>query len=493
MKKTVALFAMLAGSLTTSACATSNPSVSVVESAKRTAETPITFKANSGEEVAAFEGAFTVPENRADPDSRTLTLKYVRFPATGNASGSPIVYLAGGPGGSGIGTAKRQRFPLFMAMRAFGDVIAFDQRGTGASNDAPRCVSSIVLDDAANTPDAAYIASQKNALKECLGFWKAKGIDVRGYTTPQSVADLDALRRHLKAEKISLWGISYGSHLSLAALKSIDDHIDRVVIASAEGLDQTVKLPARTDAYFARLQDAINTQPGAKAMFSDINGLMHYVHQQLEAKPLLLNVPQRDGTTSPFLFQRRDMQLIASAMISDPQNAAMLIQLYGAMAAGITEPVAGLMSRFYTPNEPISFGMMSVMMDVASGTSDTRRHLIEEQAKTSLLAGFLNQPVAFEDIDPSLVLSENFRKAPVSDTPVLLLSGTLDGRTYLESQKEAIAGLRNRQIVTVKNAGHNLFMSSPEVTEVIEQFMRGETVGKKTIEIELPDFSAIPR
>ena len=81
----------------------------------------------------------------------------------------------------------------------------------------------------------------------------------------------------------------------------------------------------------------------------------------------------------------------------------------------------------------------------------------------------------------------------ISQTPLLLLWGTLDGRTYLESQAEAISGLSNAQTVTIVNAGHNLFMSSPEVTEVIEQFMRGETLKTHEITVDLPDFSAMPR
>ena len=103
----------------------------------RPGETAIVFESEAGDTVDAFEGSLTVPENHSVPDSRDITLKYVRFPATGNASGAPIVYLSGGPGGSGIQTAKHRRFPLFMVMREFGDVIALDQRGTGASNDLP--------------------------------------------------------------------------------------------------------------------------------------------------------------------------------------------------------------------------------------------------------------------------------------------------------------------------------------------------------------------
>src|SRR5262249_55548278 len=66
-------------------------------------EEPFIFAANSGESVEAFRGGFEVPENRSDPQSRMIPIRYVRFPATGENPGSPIVYLAGGPGAPGIG------------------------------------------------------------------------------------------------------------------------------------------------------------------------------------------------------------------------------------------------------------------------------------------------------------------------------------------------------------------------------------------------------
>ncbi|MGJ8537399.1 MAG: hypothetical protein ACSHW2_09620, partial [Parasphingopyxis sp.] len=57
-------------------------------------ETPMTFEAQNGDTVAAFQGTVSVPENRSAQNGRTLTLHYVRFPATGDTLGSPIVYLA---------------------------------------------------------------------------------------------------------------------------------------------------------------------------------------------------------------------------------------------------------------------------------------------------------------------------------------------------------------------------------------------------------------
>src|ERR1044071_8810610 len=94
---------------------------------------PYQFKTLDGTVVPAEMGEFQVPENRTRPGSRAITIRFVRFKSTAAKPGVPIVYLAGGPGGSGIGTAMAERFPLFMALREFGDVIAYDQRGTNQS------------------------------------------------------------------------------------------------------------------------------------------------------------------------------------------------------------------------------------------------------------------------------------------------------------------------------------------------------------------------
>lgn len=453
-------------------------------------EEPFQFEANSGETVEAFRGNFKVPENRADPDSREITLHYVRFPATGENPGAPIVYLAGGPGGSGIATAKRRRFPLFMAMREFGDVIAFEQRGTGESNDTPECVSSIFIPDDEGLSENETLGRLRRSVDECRRFWDDEGIDLRGYTTVESARDLDALRRHLGAYKVTLWGISYGTHLAFAALKEIDNsHIDRLVLASAEGLDQTVKLPSRTDAYFARLQAAVDTQPAAKAAYPDIDALMRQVHAKLEQKPVMLQLPTQDGGAADFLLQKKVMQRLASAMISDPERAVMLLQLYMAADAGMYEPIAGLLARFVTPGEPISWQAMPLAMDVASGVSGERLARVEREAETALLGDLLNFPMpqldgALADMD----LGDDFRTAPKSHVPALLLTGTLDGRTYPESQQEAVAGLTDVTTVTIVNAGHNLFMSSPDVTAVIQKFMRGEAIMDSEITIDLPVF-----
>lgn len=471
-----------------SSSATKTPNTNVAQATVAPSETPITFEDMKGNKTDAFRGHFIVPENRSNPESRKIRLEYVRFPATTKTAGAPIVYLAGGPGGSGINTAKRQRFPLFMAMRQFGDVIAFDQRGTGASNnDLSKCESGIIVSDKKSISDAKYGDMYKQAADICLEFWAGKNIDVLGYTTQESVQDLDALREHLGVPKISLWGISYGSHLSLAALKTMDDRIDRVVLASVEGLNQTVKSPKETDKYFARLQEAINTVPELKSAYPDLVPMMRRVQARLETNPMRMTVPFKKAGSYEYVLDKNDLQMMGSGMISDPKWALYLAEIYGGLDKGNTGPLIGVLSEFFEPDENISFLPMTFAMDVASGITDARLEQVNHEAKTGLVGSYLNFPMPLLNKHvPNLDLGDEFRQKPTSNVPTLVLSGTLDGRTYVQSQADAVSDMPNVERVIIKNAGHNLFMTSPEVTTRIEAFMRGEKSDVTEIIVPFP-------
>jgi pimeloyl-ACP methyl ester carboxylesterase len=91
-----------------------------------------------------------------------------------------------------------------------------------------------------------------------------------------------------------------------------------------------------------------------------------------------------------------------------------------------------------------------------------------------------------------LDLGDGFRTAPQGDTPILLLSGTLDGRTYPDSQRAALAGMSDVDWVIVENAGHNLYMTTPDVHVVMHAFMEGGSVDGERIIAPLPDLTELP-
>ena len=88
-----------------------------------------------------------------------------------------------------------------------------------------------------------------------------------------------------------------------------------------------------------------------------------------------------------------------------------------------------------------------------------------------------------------LDLGDDFRAPPKSVLPTLVLTGTLDGRTYPAEQRASVAGMRNVTTVTIENAGHNLFMLSPEIVETIGAFFKGDAGEERTIAIDAPSFA----
>ena len=174
---------------------------------------PYVFEAR-GQKIDAEYGWITVPESHYEPNGETIRLPFVRFRATTPNPGTPLVYLSGGPGSPGIGIAKSIRFDLFMKLRAAGDVIVLDQRGTGDAEPSLLYEGSweVPLDRPADYDE--WTPGVKSKIAEAVAHFKARGIHLEHYNTKENAADVDALRRALGLEKISLWGTSYGTHLS---------------------------------------------------------------------------------------------------------------------------------------------------------------------------------------------------------------------------------------------------------------------------------------
>ncbi len=436
---------------------------------------PYVFTARNGTKVDAELGKFEVPENRAHPGSRKITISFVRFKSTSPNPGEPIVYLAGGPGGSGVGTAQGPRFPLFMALREVADVIALDQRGVNLSNSIPPCKP-------ANrpTPDqaitrAAIVDYYRTALTTCFDEWVAKGVDIDGYTTRESAQDIEDLRRALGVEKVNLWGISYGSHLGLAMLKYHPKSVRRVVLAGIEGLDETVKMPSDTDAYFARVQAVIDADPKAKAVYPDLAGLMRRVHEKLNATPAQATFTP-SGASAPLtiMFDGFVVQLLASQSIADPSGVARAPLLYLALDKGDYTRAGQLLYGQFFARPPVFFGMGEAM-DLASGITKARLARVEQEARTSLLGDALNFPMPHVlGIRPGIDLGDGFRAPVKSDVPTLFISGTLDGRTSPDAARETLKGFSHGQQMIVENGGHNIYEADPRIGEIVLAYFKGQ-------------------
>lgn len=436
-------------------------------------------------EVAAEMGHLLVPERHGAPGERRIRLRYVRFPrAAGVAPGPnhPIVYLAGGPGGSGVWSAAGDRFPLVERLREIADVIAFDQRGTWGTEPNMICPGSwsYPLDRPA---DPALLREvMRPFLEECHRHWGSQA-DLSAYNTLESVGDLEALRRALGAEKLTLWGISYGTHLGLAYLRTHPQRVDRAILAGVEGPDHTYKSPRRIEAVLRRVDEAIRADPAASRAVPDFLGSIESLLARLEEEPATVEIEDPEsGERVAVVVGAEDLRRAVFATLGEREDIEEMLLHAVPILEGDLSPLARFAVGWRSGNRA---RVMSLSMDCASGLSPQRAAAIREEAPATLLGDRSAGLAATCSLWPVEDLGDAYRSPLASDVPVLFISGSLDVKTPPENAEEILAGFSNGRHLVVAGGSHDddLFLASPAILDSMVEFLRG---GEPAERVELP-------
>ncbi len=195
----------------------------------RTSEIALRPCTLGGGVVEARCGTFRVPENRALAGGRTIPLRVAVVPARdGGSSPDPLVYLAGGPGGSAIADAAGVQ-QIFAGLDESRDIVLVDQRGTGSSNrlecPLPR------------TPLGTSAAAIRAYVRSCLARFDA---DVRQYTTAPAMEDLADVIRALGYDQVDVYGLSYGATAAQYLLAQHPELVRTAILDGATLLDVPV-------------------------------------------------------------------------------------------------------------------------------------------------------------------------------------------------------------------------------------------------------------
>jgi pimeloyl-ACP methyl ester carboxylesterase len=423
----------------------------------------------------AEEGYLRVPVRHAAPGADSIRIHFVRFRSTSEDPGPPIVYLAGGPGGSGTLSSAGDRFDLFQALRAAGDVIALDQRGVHFAEPYLVCPGS--WDHPLDQPTSVSSLRQANGpfLEACHAHW-SDSVDVRAFNTRESAADLDDLRAALGAERLVLWGISYGTHLALAYLRAYPDRAAAAILAGTEGPDHTYKLPGNLDRILLRVDSAMKADPGLGAAVPDFTGQLRALLARLDTAPARLPfVDEETGDTLTVVLGADDLRRGIVGELGEREDIvrfpARIIPILRGDFTGIVPNVA----RARRANRELA---MTIAMDCSSGASAERLAQIESQAATAILGDAGNIGLRadcagwpFED------LGDAYRSPVVSAVPALFISGTLDIRTPPSNAEEVRRGFANSHHLVIDGGSHDddLFLSSPVIQETMLAFLRGES------------------
>ena len=433
-----------------------------------------------GDSMTVDTATLSVPEWHRAPNGRQITLPVVRLASKAAVPGAPLLYLAGGPGASGVNELRNgDRAPLFVALSAISDVILIDQRGTGRSR--PSLVLPGRLDLPSDKPinDPEVLRGLASRIATAVSALKASGVDLDAYNTVESALDMEQLRLALHVQRISLWGHSYGSHLALAMLKARGETLERVIIGGVNGLDQRWRLPSDGDSWLARMDSTIKARsPGSAAapsLLRDLRALLG----KLERAPLHAQVDGHD-----VLVGRDELATLIALTAGDNTLVTRLPEIISQINAGNVSPVATQVQQTLR-DRPLGTAM-TYAMHIASGVNAAREARIAKEARTALLRNAINYPFNSPAVSRAFgmtPLGEAFRQPVASNVPVLLMSGSLDGRTSITDAEQVRQKLGNSRHIIIDGAGHNFYTTTPRVLEQMLAFLRGEAVVSSHIQL----------
>lgn len=430
--------------------------------------------------VPAFCTKFPVPENRADPKSRTIDLKLAVVKSDSAVPEKDmVVYLAGGPGQSATETFP-QLATAFEPLQKHRDILVLDQRGTGGSHPLSCPETEKAQKGQQDLPfDAARV---KADIAQCLAEVEKKA-DPRYYTTTIAVADLEAVRQALGAPKFDLIGISYGTRMAQQYATAHPDAVRSIVLDSvapntlilgetfASDLERALKLQA----------EACVATPACNKAFGDWRKTLLDLHAQLAAKPVE-NVTFRDPRTNEPATRNVTGDTLAGLVHLFAYNAEASALLPLDVAQAAKGNFAPLLGQTLLGEGDLS-GNMNGGMQLSVMCSEDAPFLTPRPEDAGTLLG--TQPIeriqSACSVWPHGTMPKDFHQPFKSSIPTLILSGERDPVTPPRFAEEVLKGLSNGRVLELKGMGHSELMIGC-MPKVVNQFV--DKLDPKQLDIE---------
>ncbi|MED7947567.1 alpha/beta fold hydrolase [Streptomyces sp. BE20] len=389
-------------------------------------------------------GTLTVPLDHSGARAGTLSLEVA---VTGNTAAprGDLLFLTGGPGQPGVPAMRRIASRLEPVLKAYR-LVMYDQRGTGRG--ALRCPG---LQEDMGSSDLA--APRKESIAECA---EALGPDARHYSTADTVADIDLLRRALGARRLTLDGVSYGSFVAERYALAHPAHVARLVLDSVvpqQGFDplDLAALPASARVLRAACRaTGCTTDPAA-----DLAATVRRYGNGAQVLSALTGY----GFVDPDYGGVAD--ILHEAAAGRPARLQELFDLVRRQvdAASAEELSQGLHSAALCADSHFPWGTTDTpVAERAAALERTRRRLTAEQtwpydAATATGLGSLLVCLDWprQRVPPT---PPGHRKLP--RVPVLLLGGDRDLSTPYELLHQQARSVHDPQIVIVAGATHSV-------------------------------------
>jgi pimeloyl-ACP methyl ester carboxylesterase len=456
---------------------------------------PYTLATYDGQSHSAELGHLWVPENRQRNSSRLIRLAFVRLKSSAANPGSPIVYLAGGPGIPGIVMARVPvYYNLFEKLRQTADVILLDQRGLGMSSpNLNDCSAGGKLPTDAFATRERFVHALAQAAGDCTSYWRSKGVDLTAYNTEENADDIDDLRRALGAAKISLLGHSYGTELGLSVIRRHGDRVARAVLASVEGPGDHDTMPWILDLQLKKIARLVAADPTVGKDFPDLFSLFEADIMKLQTHPATLTITKH-ATNKPIQVTvgAVALEFMVEQMLANGRAISALPALLKSISLDDDSLLQRRIESLYNDFDS-GITLMGLTTDCAAPTPPARVAQTQSEARASLFADVsridMQPEICTEALGKFALGSEYF--APLSsDVPTLFLSGTLDADTPPMKAERMRWGFSQSTMIVVENGFHET-LPAPEIQSLVADFLRGTDVKGRYITFDVPTFLSL--
>jgi pimeloyl-ACP methyl ester carboxylesterase len=383
-----------------------------------------------GAEYAADCGTLVVPEFRGDPASRLIALPVQRIRSSAADPADPVFFLAGGPGLSNMANTQ----PAWLLARH--DFVKVGYRGVDGTPrlDCP-AFSKALHGFGGDLLGPASLDSIGRAAAACAAGLQAKGTDLRGYTIPEVVEDMEAARVALGYERVDLLSESYGTRVALLYAQM---HPQSLLRSAMIGVNP----PGHMLDHYA---DLCRRDAACAAHTSDLADTLRRVNRSMPES--WLGIPIDPGK----------VRAVAHVMLYTRTSAPLVFDAYLAADRGDASGLA-LMSLAYDFILP---DMMTWGEFLAVGGSADGEPGRDYRGEFASAGGILGAPMS-ELIWgstpagwPAICMDDRYRRVEPSDVETLLVGGSLDFATPAEfATEELLPFLKNGRQVILAEQGH---------------------------------------
>ena len=399
----------------------------------------------------ALCGTYEVFEDRARKSGRTIAIKILVFPATGqDKAPDPLFYIPGGPGSSATEDAPYVAQEL-AAIRERRDLVFVDQRGTGGSNP----LNCEFFNDSDLRGYLGYYFPLEE-VRKCRAQLEPKA-DLRLYTTTIAMDDLDDVRRALGYEQINLLGGSYGTRATQVYLKNHESHVRAIILHGVSPTNQFMPrdFPQHTERALNGVVDECNADEACRTAFPNLRDEVKKVLEKLISGPVAVDIKQ-PGKESVRVELSRNLAGEAIRYMLYQAGAASRIPLFLHLAAqGNFTPLAE--SAIFYRKQIVASGSNGMYLSVtcAEDLPMIKAGEGERNGTNTFLGDYrLLQQRAACALWPRGSVPGNYAEPTRSKVPALILTGQWDPVTPPAYGDTAARSLPNSLHVIVPHGGH---------------------------------------